>query len=344
MAVLKKYEGNEEEVVIDQDIAVIGDYAFYGCTNMKRIHLPDGLKEIGSDAFYGCENLEEVIIPDSVYYIGEGLFARCRSLKKAVLSASLTSVPKITFFQCESLVSVTLPQRIRRIGRAAFEQCRSLEKLELPSALRIIEDNAFDDCTSLRDIVLPDHLESLGSNVFFNCTAMRLLVLPDTLTSVGKGALETRSKLSLSAPHLAVRPAMLDNNWNLNWNFGANGRYNGRNEDNYQLFRSYLPHVTLKEWKPLARVVLAANYLETFESPIDFYDDWIKANTDELLAFLIQKKRYDALLAGVDHDLLDTAGIEPYFEAIKEPAVRARLMEKRRNASGSLDDLFDMLA
>ena len=34
---------------------------------------------IGNKAFYGCSGLSEIILPDSIEYIGEDAFAECES-------------------------------------------------------------------------------------------------------------------------------------------------------------------------------------------------------------------------------------------------------------------------
>ena len=39
------------------------------------------MKSIGDYAFYGCENLKEIVIPDSVKRIGDSAFDDCKNLK-----------------------------------------------------------------------------------------------------------------------------------------------------------------------------------------------------------------------------------------------------------------------
>ena len=45
------------EVVLGTAIKVIGDEAFSGCYNLKKINFPSGLEFIGDRAFYGCNGL-----------------------------------------------------------------------------------------------------------------------------------------------------------------------------------------------------------------------------------------------------------------------------------------------
>ena len=346
--ILKKYEGSEEHVTVPGEVTEIGDYAFYGASQLKSLRIPDTVREMGDNIFYDCESLEEVILPDSLSYIGSAMFSRCASLKRVVFPDTLTWLPRITFFQCESLVSVHLPSSLERIGRACFEQCHSLREIILPEGVKTLDENVFDDCTALKKVCLPETLETIGDNVFFNCCSLEELILPSSLKSIGKGAFETRGKLKLTVPDsIAIHSKMLDNNWNMYWNFGVNRRYNGKNEDNYQLYDSRIANVNLKEWKPSARIILAVNYLETFDREIDFYHAWIRENTQELLETLVSKRRYRALNRAVELELVSPDDLLPYLCRITDRDEKAKLLamnKEKRQASDlfdtDLDDLF----
>lgn len=72
-AIVKKGTGELilgcKNTVIKSGIKSIGDYAFYGCTKLKKMILPNGITKIGVNAFVGCENLN-IVIPSSVKCIG----------------------------------------------------------------------------------------------------------------------------------------------------------------------------------------------------------------------------------------------------------------------------------
>ena len=54
---------------VTYNVTHIGSKAFYKCTGMTSIVLPEGLKSIGKEAFYGCNAITEVNIPSTVTYI-----------------------------------------------------------------------------------------------------------------------------------------------------------------------------------------------------------------------------------------------------------------------------------
>ena len=339
---LIRYEGDEEYVTLPQEVEELGEYAFYGASHLKSVTFHDQVKEIGAYAFYNCESLEEIELPDSVYYMDSAVFSRCLNLKRVRFSNALTALPKITFYQCHNLQEVVLPQRLSRINRACFEQCTSLEHISLPDTLKAIDDNAFDACTALKEINLPEGIQTIGNNVFYECRSLKHINLPLSLKSIGKGALETQGELCvISNDELLLKAEVFDNNWNMNWNFGSNHRYNGHNEDNYNLVESYLPKVIISQWKPLAQCVLSINYLEAYHQDISFYDEWIGTHKSELLDMIIARKRYAALNKALDLELIDNRDVDPYLDKISDREEKARLLDRQTNAS--LDDLFDML-
>lgn len=345
---LKKYTGNDECVVIPEGITEIKDYAFSDCSSLKKIIIPDHVTDIGDYAFYECRCLEEIEISSSVRYMGQGVFCRCNSLKKVVLPQYLTSVSRLMFYHCVSLEEVILPPACRTIGKSAFEKCYSLKELHLPETVRTLEGNAFDDCIGLQKLDLPASLETIGDHAFFSCGALRKLVIGSDIRAIGTGAFETGGRISVSImSDLQLHSSMFETNWNMNWNFGVNRHYNGRNEDNYQLFDSYLENVQFHEWKPTAVIVLLVNYLETYDLHQDHsaYDEMLRENMDACLEFMIPNHRNTALETGVRKHLITKETLQPYFPRIKDRELRIRLMDELSDAeqTNTLDDLLKLL-
>ena len=81
----------------------IGEKAFYDCSRLTSLTLPDGITSIGSRAFYGCSGLTSLTLPAGITSIGEFAFSYCSGLTSIYVYA----------------------EKVPRIGRYAFEGCAS---------------------------------------------------------------------------------------------------------------------------------------------------------------------------------------------------------------------------
>ena len=81
---------------------------------------------IKSNAFYYCTQLASIVIPDSITRIGIGAFNDCSSLTKVTLPAGITQIEDDTFNGCSALESVVIPAGVDYIGDNAFKDCTRL--------------------------------------------------------------------------------------------------------------------------------------------------------------------------------------------------------------------------
>ena len=150
--------------------------AFSGCTSLKSIVFPEGLKRIGEAAF-NYTALTSVIVPDSVTQIDAKAFIRCKQLTKATLPAGLSQISNELFYECDKLSAVNIPQGVTSIGQYAFFYCPKLAAISIPEGVASIGPHAFYKC-ALESIRLPAVLTSLGDNAFSGCTSLTEVVSP----------------------------------------------------------------------------------------------------------------------------------------------------------------------
>ena len=145
-----EYQGNvaiPEEVTYmnrTRKVTSIGGSAFYDCTGLTSVTIPNSVTSIGGSAFNGCSGLTSVTIPNSVTSIGKSAFYYCSGLTSVTIPNSVTSIGSTAFYYCSSLTSVTIPNSVTSIGAEAFANCSGLTSITIPNSVTSIGNRAFD--------------------------------------------------------------------------------------------------------------------------------------------------------------------------------------------------------
>lgn len=117
------FEDGKGVIVFNGNVTTIGQYAFYGCSKISSITLPDSTTSIGNRAFQYCSGLTSITIPDGVTTIGQSTFYGCYSLTSVTIPNSVTSIDVGAFQQCTGLKSISIPNSVTSIGGNAFYEC-----------------------------------------------------------------------------------------------------------------------------------------------------------------------------------------------------------------------------
>ena len=166
---LKAPESLSGKYTIRKGVKVIGNSAFWLCSSLTNINIPNSITTIGEGAFARCKSLTSINIPNSVTTIGEGAFAWCKSLTSINIPNSVTTIGERAFSGCESLTNINIPNSVTTIGEGAFKDCNSLISINIPNSVTIIENCAFEDCESLTSITIPSSVVTIIGNPFVVC-------------------------------------------------------------------------------------------------------------------------------------------------------------------------------
>ena len=161
------YKGSADLLAIPAEldgkaVTSIGDCAFYLCSSLTSVSIPDSVEQIGTNPFAACFELKTISVsPEHPYFatIDGVLF---RKADKALISypasissstytipQGITSIGDSAFFYCDSLTSVSIPDSVTSIGNEAFYSCSSLTSVNIPDSVTSIGDYAFGDCSNL---------------------------------------------------------------------------------------------------------------------------------------------------------------------------------------------------
>ena len=183
-------------IKFDHDVTMIGEYAFYKCSKLTSVTIPDSVISIGDCAFYDCTSLTSVTIGNRVTSIGHSAFYNCTSLTSITIGKGVTSIGYSAFYNCTSLTSITIGKGVTSIGTEAFRGCISLTSVTIGNNVTSIGDLAFYNCTSLTSVTIGNSVTSIGDYAFRGCTSLTSVTIGDSVTSIGYDAFSDCAKLT----------------------------------------------------------------------------------------------------------------------------------------------------
>jgi hypothetical protein len=139
--------------------------------------VPKTVTSIAKEAFYRCTRLEEIILPEHNIDIGEMCFYGCKSLKKINLPDDMEELPHGLFIM-SGIEELKMPSRLKIVGTCCFRYS-NLKQFQVPPRLEIIRNYAFEPC-DLREIMIPTTIQHpVKENVFSDCHVRFAVKFPE---------------------------------------------------------------------------------------------------------------------------------------------------------------------
>ena len=194
---------------VDYEVTSIGEKAFYNCSDLTSVTIPNSMISIGYRAFSGCTGLNSVHITDleswckitfyhtnsNPLFLAHQLYLNGDLVTSLVIPNSVTSIRNYAFSCFYGLTSVTIPNSVTSIGKAAFYNCYCLTSMTLPNSVTEIGNSAFYGCKGLKSVTIPNSVISIGTWAFRECSGLTSMTIPNSVTSIGDGAFSGWSKV-----------------------------------------------------------------------------------------------------------------------------------------------------
>ena len=125
-------------------VVALEDKAFYNCSKLTKVVIPNSVVSIGEGAFRYCPSLVDVTLPENLKSLSRSMFDGCTALETIDLPIHIKSIPEFAFSQCESLKSIVIPDGVETIGSQAFQYTYRLSTITLPPSLKEINGTLSD--------------------------------------------------------------------------------------------------------------------------------------------------------------------------------------------------------
>ena len=203
----------------EYSVTSIGNQAFYDCSSLTSVTIPNSVTSIEIQAFSQCSSLTSVTIPNSVTSIGIQAFEDCSSLTSVTIPESVTSIGGWAFVDCSNLTilnfnavncgdifnyeelahsgspfhgspinTIIVGENVQRIPAEFASSLYSLTSVTIPNSVTSIGENAFSYCNSLTSVTIPNSVTSIGESAFSQCSSLTSIDIPNSVTSIGGAA------------------------------------------------------------------------------------------------------------------------------------------------------------
>lgn len=204
-----KYKGDMPSgtrIVIKEGTTAIAGAAFYNCSGLESIEIPNTVASIIEGTFCYCSGLTNITVSSGnpVYDSRENCNAIIETstntlitgCQNTIIPTSVIMIAKYAFFGCTTLTEVTIPNSVITIGDFAFKECSGLANLVLGNSVKSIGAQSFYNCTGLTSVTIPNSVTSIGGWAFYGCTGLIEVSIPNSVTELGQGVFRECSGLT----------------------------------------------------------------------------------------------------------------------------------------------------
>ena len=172
-------------------VTSIGNEAFYCCTGLTSVTIPESVTSIGGLAFFECAGLTSIVIPNSVTFIGGSAFLHCIRLASIEIPNSVTNIHNQAFY--DTAWYNNQPDGVVYAGKVLYKYKGTMPEntsISIKNGTLGIAAGAFLECTGLTSITIPNSVTSIGGVAFNGCSGLTSIVIPNSVTSIEKYAFQ----------------------------------------------------------------------------------------------------------------------------------------------------------
>lgn len=149
---------------------------------LKEVTIEEGMSKIGESAFYSCTNLSSIIIPNSIISIVGGALDDTQWYKNQ--PDGLVYAGKVAYKykgNMPSNTNIEIKPGTTEIAGYCFAYCTNLSSITIPNSLTSIGEVVFNSCNNLKSIIIPNNIKKIGWQAFSNCSSLKSVIYKDVI-------------------------------------------------------------------------------------------------------------------------------------------------------------------
>lgn len=162
---------------IPDTVTEIKDGAFWHCSNLKSVYVPNSVQTISSMAFADC-NIRLTLFGESGDYLPNYVTENSEINGNNLISCSMGFVllgnALKSYIGTDKNVQVPFSIGLTKISAEAFKDNTIVESISIASGINEIGDNCFSSCNSLTSVVMTPDITTFGSNIFSSTNNLKV--------------------------------------------------------------------------------------------------------------------------------------------------------------------------